>query len=195
MADDRLYALWLLLAGTGMRRGEALGLGPEHLDLDRARVAIQRSLVAVRGRGEEREASFSEPKTDKSRRSVALDPASVETLRAHRRRQLEERIALGPAWQDRGLVFCREDGLELDPDWVGKRFGALSSAAGLPAIRLHDLRHTHATLALQADIHPKVVSERLGHSTISMTLDTYSHAIPAMQEDAAVRVAALVFGA
>jgi integrase len=192
--DDRLYALWALLASTGMRRGEALGLDDEHLDLNRSRVAIRRNLVAVRGRGDEREAFWSEPKTEKSRRSVALDPATVDALRAHRKRQLEERMALGPARQDRGVVFAREDGLELDPDWVSKRFERLATQVGLPAIRLHDLRHTHATLALQAGIHPKVVSERLGHSSISMTLDTYSHAIPAMQEDAAARVAALVLG-
>jgi integrase len=192
--DDRLYALWLLLASTGMRLGEALGLGREHLDLDASRASVRRNLVAVRGRGDEREAFWSEPKTEKSRRAVALDPATVDALRAHRKRQLEERMALGPAWQDRGLLFCREDGLELDPDWVSKRFERLARAASLPAIRLHDLRHTHATLALQAGIHPKVVSERLGHSTVSMTLDTYSHAIPAMQEDAAAKVAALILG-
>jgi integrase len=194
VASDRLYALWLLLASTGMRRGEALGVAPEHLDLEQARAAVRRNLVAVRGRGEVREAAWSEPKTEKSRRSVALDPATVDALRAHRKGQLEERMALGPAWHDSGVVFCREDGLELDPDWVSKRFDRLVAAAGLPRIRLHDLRHTHATLALQAGVHPKVVSERLGHSTISMTLDTYSHAIPAMQEDAAAMVAALVLG-
>lgn len=91
-------------------------------------------------------------------------------------------------------MFCREDGSELDPDWVSKRFERLVVAGGVPPIRLHDLRHTHATLALQAGVHVKVVSERLGHATVGMTLDTYSHVIPAMQEDAAAKVAALMLG-
>jgi integrase len=194
VGDDRLCTLWLLLVSTGMRRGEACGLHWDDLDLEAARVAVRRNLTAVRGRGPAREASWSEPKTSRSRRSVALDANTVEQLRAHRRRQLEERLAAGPAYVDRGLVFCREDGSELDPDWVSKRFERLADAAGLPRIRLHDLRHTHATLALQAGVHVKVVSERLGHATVGMTLDTYSHVIPAMQEDAAQRVAALVFG-
>ncbi len=193
--EDRLYALWAALSSTGMRRGEALGLGWDHADLDAARLAVRRNLVAVRGRGSEREAAWSEPKTAKSRRSVALDPGTVEALRVHRMRQVEERMAWGPAWKDHGLVFSREDGSPLDPDWVSKRFERLVAVTGLPALRLHDLRHTHATLALQAGIHPKVVSERLGHSTIAITLDTYSHAIPAMQESAAERVARLVLGA
>lgn len=188
-ADDRLYALWLVLGATGLRRGEALGLGWEGVDLDAGRLAVRRALISIGY-----ETSFSEPKTAKSRRSVALDPGTVEALRAHRKAQLAERLALGPAWQDNGLVFCREDGAAIHPDRVSKLFDQHIAAAGVPRIRLHDLRHTHATLALQAGIHPKVVSERLGHSTVSMTLDTYSHAIPSMEEDAAVKVAALVFG-
>lgn len=187
--EDRLYALWALLASTGMRRGEALGLSWEHVDLDAGRVAVRRALVTVGYRIE-----FSEPKTAKSRRSVALDAGTVGVLREHRKAQLAERLALGPAWDDHGLVFTREDGAPVHPDRVSKLFEQHVATASLPRIRLHDLRHTHATLALQAGIHAKVVSERLGHSTIAMTLDTYSHAIPAMEEDAAARVAALVFG-
>lgn len=101
----------------------------------------------------------------------------------------------GPAdWPDHDLVFTREDGALVHPERLTRMFEAHARAAGLPRIRLHDLRHTHATLALAAGVHPKVVSERLGHSSISITLDTYSHAVPAMQEEAAERVAAVVFG-
>lgn len=103
-------------------------------------------------------------------------------------------MALGPARVDNGLVFCREDGEPIHPDRFSKVFGAHVKALGLPRIRLHDLRHTHATLALRANVHAKVVQERLGHASIALTLDTYSHAIPAMQDDAAAKVAALVLG-
>jgi integrase len=188
--EDRLYGLWALLASTGLRRGEALGLAWDNVDLEAGRLAVRRALVCVGY-----QVQFSEPKTSKSRRSVALDPGTVEALRAHRRAQVAERGALGPAWEDHGLVFAREDGAALHPDRVSKLFEThIAAVAGLPRIRLHDLRHSHATMCLAAGINPKVVSERLGHATVSMTLDTYSHAIPAMQEDAATRVAALVAG-
>jgi integrase len=100
--DDRIYALWLLLATTGLRRGEAVGLGWEDADLDAARIAVRRNLTAVSGAGKRRSASWSEPKTAKSRRSVALDPATVTALREHRRRQLTERVAWGSAWHEHG---------------------------------------------------------------------------------------------
>ncbi|HSD76329.1 MAG TPA: site-specific integrase, partial [Solirubrobacteraceae bacterium] len=124
-------------------------------------------------------------------RSVALDAATVAALREHRRAQLAERVALGPAWRDHGLVFCREDGTPIRPRTFSRTFDRLAAAAGLPAIRVHDLRHTWASLALAAGVHPKVVQERLGHASVAITLDVYSHAVPAMQEDAAERVAAL----
>ena len=110
----------------------------------------------------------------------------------HRAAQLIERLAAGQTYQNSDLVFAREDGTPIHPDWFGKTFKRLIRRAGLPTIRLHDLRHTHATLALRAGVHPSVVSERLGHSTVQMTLDTYSHIIPAMQEDAAAAIAASV---
>lgn len=107
--------------------------------------------------------------------------------------QLEERLAWGPAYEDEhDFVFCRENGSPIWPRSFSRSFERHAKDAELPAIRFHDLRHTHATLALQAGVHPKVVSERLGHSGIGITLDTYSHAIPAMQEDAAAKVAALL---
>ncbi len=185
--DDRLYALWLLAASTGMRRGEVLGLRWVDVDLAAARVAVRQALVTVGHL-----VVTSEPKTAKGRRSVALDPGTVEVLKAHRKQQLTERLAWGPAWTDTGLVFTREDGRALHPRDITRAFTRHVLAAELPVIRLHDLRHTHATLALQAGVHAKVVQERLGHANIAITLDTYSHVIPALEEQAAATVAALV---
>lgn len=189
VADDRLAPLWTVLAMTGVRRGEALGLRWSDVDLEAGRIAIRQTLVAVGYHVE-----YSTPKTKKGRRSVALDPGTVATLKSWRATQNAERLAWGPAWTDVGLVFTREDGEALHPDRVTKMFDGHVKRAGLQRIRLHDLRHTHATLALAAGVHPKVVSERLGHATVALTLDVYSHAIPAMEEDAAAAVAALVSG-
>ena len=115
-------------------------------------------------------------------------------IRAWGRRQKEERLEWGPAWSDSGLVFTRTDGKLIHPERVSKAFRAAVKKTGLPPIHLHDLRHTHATLALAAGVHPKVVSDRLGHATVAIILDIYSHAIPALSEEAAATVAALVMG-
>jgi integrase len=185
VAEDRLYAAYHLAATTGMRRGELLGLRWRNVDLDTGRVSIVQTLVGKR--------EFSKPKTDKGRRNVALDPTTVGVLRDHRKRQLEERLAWGPAYQgEHQLAFSREDGSPTWPQSLSRAFECHAKQSGLPVIRFHDLRHTHATLALAAGVHPKVVSERLGHASVGITLDTYSHAIPAMQEEAAARVAALI---
>ena len=125
---------------------------------------------------------------------MALDAETVAALRAHADRQAEEIAALGPAYDENGLVFCREDGEPLWPRRFSRMFARHVKAAALPSIPLKNLRHTHATLALEAGVHPKVVQERLGHAAIGITLDTYSHAIPAMQEDAAAKIAALLGG-
>jgi integrase len=185
--DDRLYPLWVLLASSGMRRGEALGGHWADVALDAGRWQVRHTLVAV-----DHELRESTPKTDHGRRSVALDGGTVRVLREWRRRQLEERLAWGPAWTDTGRVFTREDGSDLHPERVSERFERLVKATRLPRLTVHSLRHSHATLALQAGVHPKVVQERLGHSSVAFTLDKYSHAIPAMQEDAAATVARLV---
>jgi integrase len=171
-----------------MRRGEVLGLRWRDLDLGEGRLSVTQQLIQAKG-----EPRISEPKTETSRRSVALDAETVAVPRGHRKAQAAERLAIGPAYQDEfGLVFCREDGTPVWPRTFTRDFAAHVKAAGLPVIRFHDLRHTHATLALQAGVHPKVVQERLGHAKIGITLDTYSHAIPAMQADAAAKVAALI---
>jgi integrase len=190
VADDRLSPLWHTIAMTGMRRGEAIGLRWSDVDLEGWRLAVRRALIPIN-----REVVVSEPKTAKGRRVIALDPGTVEVLKAQAARQLEEQTEFDEAWMETGLVFTAENGAALDPESVSRYWRQAIKKAMLPAIRLHDLRHTHATLALQAGIHPKVVSERLGHATVSITLDTYSHAIPAMQEEAAALIAGLVFAA
>lgn len=182
----RLAPAFRLLAATGMRRGEVLGLKWDSVDLDAGRLSVRRSLIAV-----DDALVWSDPKTARSRRSLSLDPETVAVLRAHRRRQLEERLAAGEMWQEHDLVFCTEAGEALHPDRFSRAFSRAVQSSGLPRIRMHDLRHTWATLALQAGIHPKVVSERLGHASTSITLDIYSHVQPELDAHAATAVARL----
>jgi len=190
MQDERLCSLWHTIAMTGMRRGEAIGLRWSDVDLEGGRLSVRRALIP-----NGRDVIVSEPKTVKGRRVIALDPGTVEVLKAQAAWQLDEQKEWDDAWVETGLVFTLENGAALDPESVSRYWRQAVKKSMLPPIRLHDLRHTHATLALQAGIHPKVVSERLGHATVSITLDTYSHAIPAMQEDAAALIAGLVFAA
>lgn len=179
--NEKLYPLWLLLATTGMRRGEALGLRWCDLDLGRGEAAIRQTVVS-----HQYVIAMSEPKTARGRRVVALDDHSVAALTIYKKEK-------SPEHEDE-LVFCYRTKTPLNPIDISKRFVRLSEAGGLRRIRLHDLRHTHATLALQAGVHPKIVSERLGHSSIAITLDIYSHAIPHLQKEAAAEVATLVLG-
>ncbi|HVU60230.1 MAG TPA: tyrosine-type recombinase/integrase [Mycobacteriales bacterium] len=187
--EERVHPVWLLLATTGMRRGEALGLRWADLDLDAGSASVRQTLITV---GDE--IAFGTPKTGKGTRVVALDSATTSALRSYKARQAQERLALGPSYIDNGLVFTQEDGQPLHPKRVSDMFRRKIAKLGLPRISVHGLRHTWATLALQAGIHPKVVSERLGHADIAITLNTYSHVTPTMQADAADVVARLVLG-
>ena len=164
-----------------MRLGELLGLRWEDVDLDAGRLAVRRALQRRPGVGLE----FIEPKSARARRTVLLSQRAVGALREHRRRQLEARLLAGSTWRDRGLVFCNGRGGPLDPNWQTAVFKEALAAAGLPRVRFHDLRHTAATLLLRQAVHPKVVSETLGHATITLTLDTYSHLVPALHAEAA----------
>lgn len=185
-----LSAAWLLLATTGMRRGEALGLHWGDVTLDHARLSVRQALVLVGN-----EPALQAPKTAKGRRSIPLPPETVAALKAHKAAQLQERFALGADYDNsRDLVFRREDGTWVHPASLSRRFETLVRQTSLPEIRLHDLRHTFATLALQANVPVKVVSEILGHASVTITYDTYSHVIRGMAEDATRKVAALVFG-
>jgi integrase len=135
-----------------------------------------------------------EPKTARGRRVIALDVGTVTALREHRKRQLAERLMLGEGWRDHDLAFCRVDGSPLHPEQFSARFTEQVTRLGLPPIRLHDLRHGWASMALASGLHPKVVQERLGHATIAVTLDVYSHVTAGLHSDAAEQVAGLIFG-
>ena len=188
VTEDRLLGLWWLLATTGMRRGEALGLKWSDVDLEAGMARISRTIADLNtSPGWRWEATTKNRKT----RTVALDKQTVAMLKKHRARQNAERVALGAGWVDNDLVCASPTGQPMVPRSVTTIFSRLSVRLGLPHIRLHDLRHSHATHALMAGIHPKVVQERLGHSTISTTLDIYSHVDITMQADAAEKVAAL----
>jgi integrase len=186
---DRLFAAWMLFATTGMRRGEVAGLRWVDVDLAAGRVTPRKPRVQV-----DYKVHVSEPKTAKGKRSIALDPMTVAAIREHRARQAEERLLVGPLWQDTGLVFTWGDGRELHPERFTRWFYRLTREAGLPKIRLHDVRHSYATAALVAGVPAKVVSERLGHANIAITMDTYSHVLPGMDERAAATVASLILG-
>lgn len=186
-ADDRLHAVWVLLATTGMRRGEALGLRWSDIDLDAGRAHVIQTIVQTGSL-----ISISEPKTAQGRRPVSLDPATIAVLREHRYRMLQERLLVGADFNDLGLVFHLPDGSWLHPDAVSGAFLRRVRQYDLPRLTLHGLRHTWATLALERGIHPRVVQERLGHSTIAITLGIYSHVTPTLHDEAAQLVADLV---
>lgn len=187
-AGDRHYILWLFYILTGVRRGEALALRWSDVDLAAGTAAIRRSLVPV-----DHGLVFGEPKTERGRRLIGLDPELVRALGHHRRRQTEERLRVGANYEDQDLVFAHRDGAPLHPERVSRWFSKLVGTTGAPHIRLHDLRHLHATLALAAGVAPRVLADRMGHSTTAVTTDTDQHVLPDFDHDAACRVVALVF--
>lgn len=189
VAEDRLYPLWLLYATTGLRRGEALGLRWTDLDLDCGRLSVSRPVTVVDGR-----AIVSEPKTAKGRRLIALDKVTTGALREHRARQARERLAAGPEWEDTGLVFCWEDGSLIHPRNPTRWIRELAEELGLPHIKLHGLRHSYATAALNAGVDVKVLSERLGHANTSITRELYQHVSPENDEAAAETAARSILG-
>ena len=188
-ADRTRYATLVILAVmTGMRRGELLGLRWRDVDLRGGTLSVCQTGQWLTRQG----VVFRPPKTAKSRRSIALSDDTRRALQAHRQQQLEERLALGPAYSDRDLVFATAAGAPVDPSNLSRAWATIVRAAGLQRIRFHDLRHAHATLLLREGVHPKVVSERLGHASMAITLDTYSHVLPGLQQDAAARLDALL---
>jgi integrase len=186
--DDRLEALYVLALTTGLREGELLGLRWRDVDLEGAAVEVRGSLQRV-------PTGFiiAEPKTNKSRRRVGLTDDAIAALRQHRARQSAERLRLGTAWtNEHDLVFTDGSGKPIDATkFLRTSFAPLLKRAGLPPMRFHDLRHTAATLLLGRGIHPKIVSEMLGHSQVGITLDLYSHVTPTMQREATAAMQAI----
>ena len=171
-----------------MRRGKVLGLSWADIDFDGYRLSVRRSLISS-----DYEIKVSEPNPEKGRRIVALDPAMVAALCDHQGRQLLERAAMAGDWANElDLVFTREDGSPIHPQAFSEMFERHVTASRLPKLSLREVRHTHATIALRAGVHPKVVSERLGHASVAFTLDVYTDSLPDMREAAASLIAALV---
>ncbi len=188
VAGTRYGALFEVLLTTGLRPGEALGLKWTDVDLEEAgRLTVQRAYAPGRG--------FEEPKTPRARRTVPLPASTVQTLRRHRKQQAEDRLKAGPKYEDNGLLFTGENGRPVHyRNLVRRHFKPLLKEAGLPeTLRLYDLRHSCATILLAAGENPKIVSERLGHASVTLTLDTYSHVLPDMQEQAAAKLEAMLY--
>jgi integrase len=187
IAGDRLYALFHLVAFRGLRRGEACGARWVDLDFDDGVLSVAKQLTIV-----DRTVKEGQPKTQSSDAPVALDKATLDLLRLHRKRQKEEKLAWSGSWTETGRIFTREDGTELKPDWLSEYFERLAFAAGLPPIRLHDLRHGAATLSLAAGNDMTTTSRMLRHSSLSITSDTYTNVLPELAREAAEASVALV---
>ncbi len=200
---DRWYPLWLTYATTGLRRGEALGLTWDHVDLNAATVTVDWTLGAVRGKPRWKP----RPKSEASQRTLALDPVVVDALRDWRLQQKHERLAVGPAWQSapadadgvsrEGVVFTWSDGRLVNPERVSKWFAKHVRVAGLRHCRLHDVRHAYATAALRTATNwaeVKTLSRRLGHASVGETVDRYSHALPVDDRAQAATMARLLLG-
>jgi integrase len=181
---DRLHALFVLAVTSGMRQGELIGLRWHQVDLDRRLLRITAG-AALTETGRE----IAETKTRRSRRPITLTDLAVRALECHRSLQFDERAAHGLEWNELDLVFPNRAGRLLNgANLLHRDFHSILEAAGLPRLRFHDLRHTFATLALEAGIHPRVVSDMLGHASVQLTLDRYSHVNQAVQSDAADRI-------
>jgi len=186
-ADDRLVLLWRFVLLRGFRRGEICALADDDVDTVRAAVTVNAALVQVGGK-----LVWGRPKSKAGERVVGLDRRSVEAVKAHRTLRKRERLAAGEAWEDSGQMFTDELGRPLHPEYVSRRFRALAAEAGLPVIKFHAARHTAATLALEAGVDIKIVSEQLGHSTTRITQDLYQHVRHQVHVDSAEKVVELL---
>ena len=180
----RNEALFWIAVSTGLREGEILGLKWSDLDWKTKRLQVKRQLQRLKGEG----LVLTEPKSAAGKRLIILSSATLTVLQKHLNLQQEEKMFGGENWQENDLIFPSTLGTPLDPSNMSKDFKDTLKMARLPNIRFHDLRHTAASLMLLQGIHPKIVQERLGHSDISLTLNTYSHVIPTMQEEAAEKM-------
>ena len=164
-----------------------LALRWSEINFEQRYLQVRRTIRCLKGRG----LVESEPKTASSRRKITLSPLLLDVLKEHRVRQVQARLQAGDAWNERDLVFCTPTGGLIYPSSLRATFARLLKDAGLPHLRFHDLRHSAATLLLSMGVHAKVVQELLGHSTIAMTLNTYSHVLPSMHQDAIEKLSEL----
>ena len=185
---DRLEALYSVAVSLGLRQGEAFALRWADLDLERQELRVRHTLQRAGG-----QAVLAEPKTRKSRRTIPLPVSIARALRSHRTRQLEERLLAGDRWQPWDLVFCTTIGTPLDSRNVTRQYHAHLEAAKIPRRRFHDLRHTAATLLLAQGVDIRTIMETLGHSQISLTMNTYAHVMPQLKRDAADRMEDILF--
>lgn len=185
--DPEFEAMWHLMVFRGPRRGEVAGLAWTEMRLDVGTVQISSQITEV-----EYKIAEGAPKSEAGIRTVPLDAESLRLLKAHRKRQVARKLELGTAWVDSGKVFTADDGSHLRPSWIGDRFEKLYTAAGLPPVRLHDLRHVAATLMLAAKVDMKVVQATLGHSMMSTTSDLYTSVLPELAQAAAEQVVTIV---
>lgn len=191
--ESTYYELFFLALFTGMRRGELLALRWQDIDFLFGQISVNRSLHQLLG-GKHGDGSyvFTQPKSERSRRTIALSPSVILTLQDYKEKQAAIRDKLGITLKDDDLVFSNLEGKPLRPNTVSRAWSMLAAHAGVKVIRLHDARHTHASLLLKQGVHPKIVQERLGHASIQITLDTYSHVAPGLQEAAAVQFEKLI---
>ncbi|MDI3548183.1 MAG: hypothetical protein PWR10_1835 [Halanaerobiales bacterium] len=179
--NEWTYNLIYVAAFTGMRRGEILALRWKDVDFISQKLHVRQGVVNVDGQG----LIFKKPKTKSSIRPIDVDNDVIAILKKIKKHQTENRLKIGPAYDNKhNLVFTHEDGAPVLPQLATRRFNQAAKKANLEGFRFHDLRHTHATMLLKAGVHPKVVQERLGHSSITITIDTYSHVLPSMQKEA-----------
>lgn len=183
--NDYRHIIYVLAIFTGMRKGEILGLRWQDIDWDRKTLQIVQTVYKTLKNAP----SIQTPKTTGSTRSVSIPDNVLDELRVHKKKQLELRMKFGSVYRNNDLVCPRPDGAPMDPRGVNEHFEECVKKSGVKKIRFHDLRHSHATIMLKLGEHPKVVSERLGHRDVNITLNTYSHVLPNMQEDAARRFA------
>lgn len=188
---DRFEALYVAAISVGLRMGEALGLAWHDIDFDRGRLTVNRILERI-GRGNKSTLQFVEPKTSRSRRTVSLPDVAIRALRAHKRRQLEARLAAGSRWQDHGLAFPNSLGKPLEPHELHDGFKAILQKAGLPNLRFHDLRHSAASLMLAQGIPLRSIQDILGHSSIALTANLYAHVGEQLKREAALAMDAIL---
>jgi len=191
--ESTYYELFFLALFTGMRRGELLALRWQDIDLLFGQISVNRTLHRLQG-GKYGDGSYvyTQPKSERSRRTIALSPSVILTLQDYKEKQVAIRAKLGGSLKDDDLIFSNLEGEPLRPNTVSRAWSMLSARAGVKVIRLHDARQTHASLLLKQGVHPKIVQERLGHASIQITLDTYSHVAPGLQEAAAVQFEKLI---